>query len=392
MLNTWCCRQGPFGVARRGLRRHGDQASRARRVDPRGAARGAEGREEDRRQEGAGQEGCGQAGRCTIGDVAGRRRTSAGAGRSSRRSASRGGRCAVGARRGCARSRRRGQRLNRSPPSPPPRRPPPCHRLRPSRHRHPWPAAGPVPQRSSRRLHRARGRRAHSRTGTCPGRARRPPPRPRRHRRARRPICRRASSRRAPRRRLSRVISSARPTAGGRPPRVAPPPAGTEARAPRPESAPTLAGDPRPSVRSPRAARHPAAARPPAVAEWQAHPAAARLARPTTSRTGGGPGAARAPGASRLVLPAAPVAPRPGGGGRRGPGGPGGGPGGVPAVAAARPSGQRRPPVVPAVGVVVATRTICSRSSPPTPRPTRPFPRASSSSSVACRLRSSLRS
>ena len=68
------------------------------------------------------------------------------------------------------------------------------------------------------------------------------------------------------------------------------------------------------------------------------------------------------------------------------------GPVAVPVVVAPARAGSVARRVVPAVAVVVATRTSCSRSSPPTRAPTRRSPRARSSSSVVCRPRSSLRS
>jgi translation initiation factor IF-2 len=137
----------------------------------------------------------------------------------------------------------------------------------------------------------------------------------------------------------SRVISSARPTAGGRPPEQ--PAAPTEARRPapdRPEGAPPE----RPL--SPSGKSIPPPPGRPLSPSGKVIPPPPGSARPTSgARPGGGPGGARPrPGG---------FTPRPGGGPGGGPGGrPGGGPGGAPGGGGPgrpggnRPSGQRRPP------------------------------------------------
>jgi translation initiation factor IF-2 len=137
----------------------------------------------------------------------------------------------------------------------------------------------------------------------------------------------------------SRVISSARPTAGGRPPEQ--PAAPTEARRPapdRPEGAPPE----RPL--SPSGKSIPPPPGRPLSPSGKVIPPPPGSARPTGgARPGGGPGGARPrPGG---------FTPRPGGGPGGGPGGrPGGGPGGAPGGGGPgrpggnRPSGQRRPP------------------------------------------------
>ena len=189
------------------------------------------------------------------------------------------------------------------------------------------------------------------------------------------------------------MISSGRPTAGGRPPEVPAAPAVTESRAhvpnrplPRPRAHVRCRRAARPS-RRPRAARcRPAAAR----FRRRPAPPVRHLERPLPA----GVPVRRAPAASRRVLPVAPaartvlvaadvpavlvapVAARVA----------------VPVVAVLAPAASVAHRVVPAVVAVVATRTNCSRSSPPTRHPMRPSLRASSSSNAACRPRSSLRS
>jgi translation initiation factor IF-2 len=135
----------------------------------------------------------------------------------------------------------------------------------------------------------------------------------------------------------SRVISSGRPTAGGRPPEQ--PAAPTEARRPapdRPEGAPAD----RPLSPSGKAIPPPPGR--PLSPSGKVIPPPPGSARPSGARPGGGPGGARPrPGG---------FTPRPGGG----PGGPGGRPGGPGGGAPGgggpgrpggnRPSGQRRPP------------------------------------------------
>ena len=132
----------------------------------------------------------------------------------------------------------------------------------------------------------------------------------------------------------SRVISSGRPTAGGRPPEQAPVP--TEARRPateRPEGAPAE----RPL--SPSGKPVPPPPGRPLSPSGKVIPPPPGSARPAGARPGGGPGGARPrPGG---------FTPRPGGGPGGGPGGrPGGGPGGggPGRPGGNRPSGQRRPP------------------------------------------------
>jgi translation initiation factor IF-2 len=138
----------------------------------------------------------------------------------------------------------------------------------------------------------------------------------------------------------SRVISSGRPTAGGRPPEH--PAAPMEARRPapdRPEGAPAD----RPLSPSGKAIPPPPGR--PLSPSGKVIPPPPGSARPSGARPGGGPGGARPrPGG---------FTPRPGGGpgGPGGPGGrPGGGPGGAPGGGGPgrpggnRPSGQRRPP------------------------------------------------
>ena len=133
----------------------------------------------------------------------------------------------------------------------------------------------------------------------------------------------------------SRVISSGRPTAGGRPPEQ--PAAPAEARRPaadRPEGAPAE----RPLSPSGKAIPPPPGR--PLSPSGKVIPPPPGSARPANARPGGGPGGAR---------------PRPGGftprpGGAPGGGGPGGRPGGGPGGGGPgrpggnRPSGQRRPP------------------------------------------------
>jgi len=144
----------------------------------------------------------------------------------------------------------------------------------------------------------------------------------------------------------SRVISSGRPTAGGRPPEHAAMPsehAATPPEARRVEERPETATPERPV--SPSGKPIPPPPGRPLSPSGKPIPPPPGSARPT-SRTGA-PGGAR-PGASR---PGG-FTPRPGGGG--GPGRPGGGPGGAPGGGGPgrpggggggnRPSGQRRPP------------------------------------------------
>lgn len=137
----------------------------------------------------------------------------------------------------------------------------------------------------------------------------------------------------------ARVISSARPTADGRPPepQVLPP----EARRPSGDQ-PGPAAPERPLSPSGKAIPPPPGR--PLSASGRPIPPPPGSARPTTSRTGGGPGGARPrPGG---------FTPRPGGGPGGGPGGRPGGPGGGPGgpgggpgrPGSNRPSGQRRPP------------------------------------------------
>jgi translation initiation factor IF-2 len=132
----------------------------------------------------------------------------------------------------------------------------------------------------------------------------------------------------------SHVISSGRPTAGGRPPEHAAAP--TEARRPAPER-PDDAPAERPL--SPSGKSIPPPPGRPLSPSGKVIPPPPGSARPANTRPGGGPGGARPrPGG---------FTPRPGGG----PGGrPGGGPGGAPGGGGPgrpggnRPSGQRRPP------------------------------------------------
>jgi len=132
----------------------------------------------------------------------------------------------------------------------------------------------------------------------------------------------------------ARVISSARPSAGGRPPeqQVAPAEA-RRAAGDRPEGAPPAA---RPLSPSGKAIPPPPGR--PLSPSGRPIPPPPGSARPAASRPGGGPGGSRPrPGG---------FTPRPGpggrpGGGPGGPGGPGGGPG---RPGGNRPSGQRRPP------------------------------------------------
>ncbi len=142
----------------------------------------------------------------------------------------------------------------------------------------------------------------------------------------------------------SRVISSARPSAGGRPPEAPPTAAVTEARAPRPEPAAAPAPNERPVSPSGKAIPPPPGR--PLSPSGRPIPPPPGSARPT-SRTNA-PGASR-PGGAR---PGG-FTPRPSGGPGGRPGGPGGGPGGGgrpggpgggPGGGGARPSGQRRPP------------------------------------------------
>ena len=132
----------------------------------------------------------------------------------------------------------------------------------------------------------------------------------------------------------ARVISSGRPTAGGRPPEHAATPA--EAFRPatdRPESAPAE----RPLSPSGKAIPPPPGR--PLSPSGKVIPPPPGSARPANTRPGGGPGGARPrPGG---------FTPRPGGApGGGGPGRPGGGPGGggPGRPGGNRPSGQRRPP------------------------------------------------
>jgi translation initiation factor IF-2 len=139
------------------------------------------------------------------------------------------------------------------------------------------------------------------------------------------------------------VISSARPTAGGRPPEPSPSHVAAEARArvePSPAERPVSpSGRPIPP---PPGRPLSATGRPIPPPPGSARP----TSRDTSSRDGGRPSSPRPGGFT--PRPAGgpgggtgrPGASRPGGG----PGGPGGGPGGPPGGGGARPSGQRRPP------------------------------------------------
>ena len=189
--------------------------------------------------------------------------------------------------------------------------------------------------------------------------------------------------------RRSRVISSARPTADGRPPERPAGPAVTEARRPRPEgaSAPRL----RRSVRCRRGRPIPPPPRPsPCRPSGKPIPPPPGSARPVshhapggrpgsprrwlTPRPAGGPGGPTVPVPVAAVAPAVPVA----------------APVAVPAVAEVARAASVVPRVEPAVAVVVATRTSCSRRRRSTRRPTRPSPAARSSSNAVCPPRSSV--
>jgi len=129
-----------------------------------------------------------------------------------------------------------------------------------------------------------------------------------------------------------RVISSARPTAGGRPP---------EATAPGPESRvrPDAPAQP-PRPLSPTGKQIPPPPGRPLSPSGKPIPPPPGSARPAANRPSGGPGGRPGGGARPGGY-----APRPGGGpsGPRPGGGPGGGPG-RPGGGGNRPSGQRRPP------------------------------------------------
>ncbi len=138
---------------------------------------------------------------------------------------------------------------------------------------------------------------------------------------------------------VSRVISSARPTAGGRPPEqaaIAP-----EARRPAPQPATPE----RPLSPSGKAVPPPPGR--PLSPSGKVIPPPPGSARPAGARPGGGPGGARPRPGGYTPRPAGgPGGGRPGGGpggGGPGGGGPGGRPGG-PGGGGNRPSGQRRPP------------------------------------------------
>ncbi len=133
----------------------------------------------------------------------------------------------------------------------------------------------------------------------------------------------------------SRVISSGRPTAGGRPPEQ--PAAPTEARRPapdRPEGAPAE----RPLSPSGKAIPPPPGR--PLSPSGKVIPPPPGSARPSGARPGGGPGGARPRPGGFTPRPGGGPGGRPGGG--PGGGGPGGGGPGRPG--GNRPSGQRRPP------------------------------------------------
>ncbi len=130
----------------------------------------------------------------------------------------------------------------------------------------------------------------------------------------------------------SRVISSARPTADGRPPEQPAAPAEARHAPDRPDAAPAE----RPLSPSGKAIPPPPGR--PLSPSGKVIPPPPGSARPAGARPGGGPGGARPrPGG---------FTPRPGGGPGGRPGGPGGGPGGggPGRPGGNRPSGQRRPP------------------------------------------------
>ena len=141
----------------------------------------------------------------------------------------------------------------------------------------------------------------------------------------------------------SRVISSARPSAGGRPPEAPPTNAVTEMRA-RPEAPTAPAPAERPVSPSGKAIPPPPG-RPlsPSGRPIPPPPGSARPTSRTNAPGGSRPGGARPGGFT--PRPAGGPGGRPGGpGGGPGGGGRPGGPGGGPGGGGARPSGQRRPP------------------------------------------------